>query len=383
MILMNIYEIFIFSIRLLYLPFMLCPIQDNKVVVRVGSGHGYGEHAKYIVQRALDENLNWDIVWVVHSYGPVNDLPSAVRQVKEHSFKSFYEFATARVWIDSTRKRSYIQKKKQQYYIQTWHGFGPKTSSEKNLPYFHRRSISHDLKMTDIYLSNNRLLTSYYRDDFGYDGLVLEVGFPRCDLFYSGSRSLVLEKVCSRLNIPKNSKIILYAPTYRQDASLDQYKLNVNRWVEVVSDRFGGEWVFVLRLHPAISHLSSILVKESENIIDASEYLDVQELLYSADILITDYSSCMFDFALTRRLVLLYTPDFEKQNNLRGFLMDLNELPFLKSNTEEGLFLKIRDYDSETYLKNLENTFSKYHMCDNGTASKSVVDWIENKINNP
>ena len=149
-------------------------------------------------------------------------------------------------------------------------------------------------------------------------------------------------------------------------------------WLEGIRNRFGDEWIIFLRLHPNIvttGHFVSF--SDNLNIFDVSLYPDMQELLAVADVLVTDYSSSMFDFGLTKRPCFLYAPDVETYaSDDRGFYIQLSELPFPLYKSNEELMSGIESFDSEEYQNNLSAFYEKYGSFEKGDASKKVVDWI-------
>ena len=117
-------------------------------------------------------------------------------------------------------------------------------------------------------------------------------------------------------------------------------------------------------------------MKYSNTIINASSYDDIQELFAASDVLITDYSDCMFEFSLMRKPVFLYTPDLESYTKSRDFYRDFKSLPYPMADTNDNLRTLILDFDNKTYDDSLTIFFEEIGVLENGTASKSVVDYI-------
>ena len=370
---------------ILLLPMRLLPLKTNKIVICSFFGKGYTDNPKYIAQELLSRHPEYDIVWILR---PDNqdkaEIPNMIRVISWGSIKSFYELMTAKVWVDNQRKLlSCLRKRKGQIYIQTWHGFGPKNIQTEyvNLNYFQLKGICRDSNNTDLYLSNNSILDGIYRRSFFYNGEILRKGFPRNDVLFVGDREKILTKIQNKYNISASTKIIMYAPTYRNGYGLEIYNLDYSRCLDALTEKFGDNWCMLLRLHPTISYKSKDIGWSDSHIIDVSDYLDMQELLLISDVLITDYSSCMFDYFLTKKPCFIYAPDYEIYQEKVGFCLDMNELPFTISKDTDELINNINHFEHEPYI-NLYNHYNdKYGFTDDGNASKAVVDWIEQKLN--
>jgi CDP-glycerol glycerophosphotransferase len=350
----------------------------RKVVFENFAGRGYGDNPKYIAEELLSRNLNYDLVWIVKK-GTSYSFPSGLRTVSSGTMRELLELATAQFWVDNNRKKKHIAKSDNQKYIQTWHGFYPLKKMEKDaetsLTKEYVASAIHDSQMTDLMVSGCKARTEIYKKSFWYDGEIAEWGTPRNDIFFSG-RDL-RGQVYNSLGIHSGKKLVLYAPTFRDDHSVSAYDIDFDRLRYSLNHRFGGEWVCVVRLHPAISEKSSFM-NYSDVIIDASAYPDIQELFAASDLLITDYSDCMFEFSLTRKTVLIYASDIESYTKGRNFYYDIHDLPFSIAESNEGLSELIFGFDDTDYQEALAKFFNDIGVFEKGTASKSVVDYIIN-----
>lgn len=367
----------------IYYILRIYPISPNKIVISNMAGKGYNDHLKYIVEELLKRATSYDIVWLLgQDWSTKTDFPDGIRFVKYGSLRAKYELVTGKIWIDNVRKLASVRKRKGQYYIQTWHGFGPKKyrSDDKYAPLLQNLAVKRDAKMTDVIISNNRYLTEMYHDDFWYNCRILECGFPRNDILFSDTYPQINTKVRTSLSIPLNKKILIYAPTYRNNLSTDCYNLDINLVLDSLSVKFGGEWICLLRLHPFMAGLTNPSWIQNTRIINASNYLDVQELLYVSDVMISDYSSIIFDFTLTNRPCFLYLPDIDNYTSA-DFCITPKEMPFLNATTNNDLRNVILSFNEGDYLLNLYSFFKKYSLIENGKASAFIADWIEDKIN--
>lgn len=205
-------------------------------------------------------------------------------------------------------------------------------------------------------------------------------GTPRNDILCAVD-SVDTESLKNRLKIPHGKKIILFAPTFRDSveaSGLSQMReLGINRLIEECGLRFGGEWRFVLRVHPAVQRKIKTSAYESELVIDGNRGDDMAEYLACADVLLTDYSSSMFDFALTGRPCILFAPDREHyEKRERGFYLDYDALPFPASYTGGELLEKIRTFDEESYRQKIAGFLAAIGNAEDGRASERIASCI-------
>lgn len=365
--------------------FHLLPISRRKVVVC--NVWGFGDNAKYVTEELLwrkieietKENCKntFDIYFITNNPQAAY-APEGVKVLKTNSILAIFALATSKVWVDNNRKESYIRKRKGQYYIQTWHGGIALKKIEKDyeekLGPKYVANAKRDSKMADLYVSNSSFCTKMYRNSFWYNGEILECGSPRNDILIQPNAALMRE-VRNRLGIDQDVHIALYAPTYREGNNTKPYQLDFHELLHVLEHRFGGNWIIAVRLHPLVSEQSSFITYDSQ-IINASHYRDIYELMAAADLLITDYSNIMFEFSFMKRPVMLYALDEAEYTKDRGFYFDYTALPFLKANTEEELLKHITNYNPEEDQERVQEFLDTLTIYETGEASKKVVDKI-------
>ena len=181
--------------------------------------------------------------------------------------------------------------------------------------------------------------------------------------------------------LDKNINIAMYAPTFRRNNNLDVYNLDYEKCISALKNKFGGEWVIIVRLHPSISEKAKN-IKYTNNIINGSIYDDMQQLLAATDILITDYSSSMFDFMITKKPIILYATDMEEYKKDRNFYFNIEELPFKVASNNQEMENGICEFDNKVYINKLNQFISRLDINENGVASYKVVEVIKNFINN-
>jgi CDP-glycerol glycerophosphotransferase len=206
---------------------------------------------------------------------------------------------------------------------------------------------------------------------------MLNFGFPRNDIFFRNDASIT-RKVKRFYNIPEETGMILYAPTFRGPAS-NASVVYINKQEEIIAaaeNRFQRKYVLLVRLHHTIP-----LDEEPECVVNGNKYSDVQELLYASDIVITDYSSVIWDFFFTKRPFFLYTPDIEEYTSARGFYIPVDQWGFPMAKTKSELVDNIRQFNIENHLNAIENYFAMVGSYEQGTATEQCVEFIDDLMN--
>lgn len=369
---------------ILFNLFRVFPLQ-KKIVFCSFYGENYEGNPKYISNYLLMKRKDIKQIWINHTNKKF-DLDSSIKIVKWGSIEMIYEMATAKIWVDSHHKPSWVIKRKRQFYIETWHGgLGMKKIEgdiEEKLPQKTIEDIKHNSKIANLFISNSTFLTNIYRRAFEYSGPILEVGFPKNDIFYLPKENLeeIRRKVLNKLSIPLNKKVVLYAPTFRVDERTDCYDIDFKNLKEILKNKFNDEFIILFRLHPKIRYLASKIAKDNKDIINVSYYDDMQELIIATDIFITDYSSGIFDFALLKRPGFIYARDIEEYEKERGLYFNLKDMPFPVAQNNEELKNNILNFDLDKYIRKLEDFFHKMGLKDNATSTQQISNIIENYI---
>lgn len=353
------------------------PASRQKIVFNNFHGKGYGDSPKYIAEEIIRQGLPYDLVWLVNDMNM--SFPPGIRKVSLQSARSSYELSTARVIVSNVKVALPYCKKKSQYYIQTWHGSMAFKAIEKDAidklqPQYVKESME-DSKHIDLFLSSNSVQTQEIQNAFWYDGEIFECGSPRNDMLY---RPLdYQQRIKERLGV-SGKKIVLYAPTFRDDFRTDVYNINLEKMRRHLDARFDGDWHVLVRLHPNV--MGSNLFANTPNISDVTLYPDMQELLLIADVLVTDYSTIIYDEVIMDKLVLLYAPDLDDYKTNRGLKQIYFDLPTRICQTSDDLCNYIDEIDVGQYHAELRRFLDSIKVFDDGHASERVVERIASII---
>lgn len=357
------------------------PIIKGKIVFSSFDGKGFCDNPKYIAQEILQQNLQMDLVWLVKDLN--EDVPEGIRKVQFSSRKMKYELYTAQFIINNVKTDLPYRKKKGQYYIQTWHGGFPmkfiEAEFEEKLNKGYVAASKRDSAKIDLLLASCSIDKEIMQNHFWYDGEIMMRGIPRNDVYFKDDNSDIVRKVRKNLNISEDCCIALYAPTFRNDncSSSIYTDLDVQRLIDCLNTATGKKWVVVIRLHPNVSKLCTSL-NYTDLIIEGTSYSDSQELIVASNLLITDYSSIMYDFAIMKKPVFLFANDLDSYRDERGLRPIFNDLPFPLCTNNNELLNAIICFDPIKYSEQLKWFCSeRIQIYDKGHASEEVVNRIK------
>lgn len=358
-----------------------CPIKINTVLCWSDAGRSFGCNPKAIYDYLFNYCQEYTLAWAF--LDPTKYLLNyKTLKYKFPSLKFVYAINTSEYLITNQRtfpKDLYWKKRGGQKYIMTWHGsMGIKRSEADMNRTPLEIKLSHiDSKNCDVMLSDSKWFNKVIRRQLEFTGTILEIGIPRNDIYFDASRvNLAIEKVRRSFSVSSEVKIVLYAPTFRKGYSIDAYLKDWSKVKHSLEIALKGKVVVFIRFHQVLKSRYNVNDFCTDDFVfNATEYDDMQELLCAADLLITDYSSTMFDMGLINKPCILYATDSESYD--RGFLFKLSELPMpIAHNVEEFCiilenFNKI-EYETKikAFYKNTFDVFVRNHAC------KSFVEWM-------
>ena len=353
------------------------PVDLNKILIYMA---GYLDHGKYITKELLKLNKSFDIVWVIDD--PTLKVPEGVRIVYEKNLKRYiYELETAKIWIYNLVFLFPVIKRKQQIYIHTkhWGSITLKKFSLESPQNVDIEGIKNHGKLMDYIISGSDLDEESCRKGFNFQGQFLRFGSPRSDILFKPKECV--KKIYNLFNLSDDEHIVMYAPTFRvhKEKGIFIFKwqgLNFDNLLYSLKKKWGSSWKIFLRLHPTVK-IHSNKIERPDYVIDVSNYDDSQELVAASDILISDFSSIIFEQAYVLKPVFLYAPDKDTyERDDRELLLDYNSLPFPISTTNEELSKQIINFDEKKYKKSVKEFLDKYGVHEDGHASERAAKFI-------
>ncbi|GAB2901764.1 CDP-glycerol glycerophosphotransferase family protein [Streptomyces mayteni] len=329
------------------------------------------------VRRGIDVEHLWSVA------DAQVDLPPGVRPVEWHSREWYEALARSRYVVTNVGLGDWYERREGQCVVQTWHGTPLKKigadllgTPKANLQYI--ASLPHRFRQFDLVVSPNAFTTPIMRNAFRCEGEILEAGYPRNDVFHRPDREKIAQRVRATLGIPEGKKVVLYAPTWRDDQrhTASKFKLDLQVDLNAAKDALSDDHVFLFRKHPKI--LDAIPGAGQGFVYDVSAYPDIAELYLITDVLITDYSSVLFDFAHSGRPMLFFTYDLEHyRDTLRGFYFDFTARapgPLIKTSAELIHAIRTAETVRRDYAGKYETFVRDFCEPSDGLATARVVD---------
>lgn len=371
-------------------------VDEKLIIFSAFNGKSYVDSPKAIYLYLLnnDKYKNYKFIWTFkepedHKFLEENKNTSIVKQGTREYEKCMQK---AKYWFLNYRVADHIYPKKNQVYVQCWHGTPlkklgydlDKTDNALNTLKELKYKYNIDAKKFKYMLSpskfaTEKFITAFNLKKIGKENCIVEKGYPRNDFLYNYTEKDVAnaKKKLKIENIDK--KILLYAPTWRDNQHQAgvgyTYKIEIN--FEKLQKELEQDYIILFRPHYFVSN-SFDFEKYKGFIYDVSKVDDVNELYVISDMLITDYSSVFFDYANLKRPIIFYMYDFEYyKNDMRGFYIDLKGLPGNIIKTEDELIEEIKRLNNNfKYNKTYEEFNNKYNYLDNGNVSANVINEI-------
>lgn len=373
---------------------VLChlPKRQKTIVFESFSGKQFSDNPRAIYMYMKKHHPEYKLYWSFdrreyHSFKIMVRYP-----LYRFGLKWLFVMPRASYWITNSRLPAWIPKAVGTTYIQTWHGTPlkklgvdieevhmPGTTTEN-----YKRNFTNEAKKWDMLISPNAYSTDIFKRAFQFENEVIESGYPRNDILYAGNNEESIVQLKRSLKLPNDKKILLYAPTWRDNDfyEVGKYKLKLQLDLERMEKELGDNYIILIRAHYLVAEnldLSSV----DGFACDVSSYPDINELYLISDILITDYSSVFFDYANLKRPMLFFTYDIEEyRDQLRGFYFDFeNEAPGPLVETTEAVIEEIKKLEKNGYQlgEDFEDFYQTFCSLEDGKASERVVQHILNK----
>lgn len=366
--------------------FWFVPIKKNRILFQsYENGIGYIDNPMYLCNFIMNKYpKQYELVFSMQKGSYINseEVGKEIKIVDCKSLKWLYYMSTSQVVVVNVRMPPYLTRRRGQLIINTWHAGGAykRTGKNSNLPEkVFKYSEEQRRKWINLMISSSEKFTeSNICEGMQYQGEILECGMPRNDIFFSEDHVRSASAKVRSLYGGQGAIIVLYAPTFRGLVG-DQNKIQsfppFKDLASVLERRFKRDVVILVRKH---HHDSSDYCFES-NVHDVSNYPDMQELLCGSDILITDYSSSMWDFALLGRPCFFYVPDLEQyEKEDRGFFTPIEKWPGIICRNNKELITEIENVDHERSKEIAKKHLEYMGSYERGEACRIITNRIIN-----
>jgi CDP-glycerol glycerophosphotransferase len=372
------------TMRKLYRLFLRLPMDADLIVFESGQGRHFADSPRLVYEELLRRGDTRRKVWIYSGELPVRDDRTVV--VPRHSVRFYWYLGRAKYWVNNHTFPHYIHRRPEGQYVQTWHGTPLKRMFHDQAGFVGRdpgyvARVSEAVEQWSVLVSPSPYATACMRTAYRWTGPVVEVGYPRNDLLVDERTDERAAAVRVSLGISPEKRIVLYAPTFRDNlrtAARGRFSADIPLDLAEWNRRFGDDHVLLIRTHVLVSNRAVIPDQARANVIDVSKYPDIQELLLVCDVLVTDYSSSFFDYALLGRPIVFYAYDLEEyRDRLRGFYLPYDEdtLPGRIARDDEELFAALEAARTTAVPDPRVLDFAReYAPHDDGHASARVVD---------
>ena len=352
-------------------------------------GKSYSDSPKYIYEYlAKTYPGKYTFVWSLASPRGVR-LPYGGKKVKRFGIRYMYYLAVSKYMVYNVRQPGWFVKREGNVFLETWHGTPLKRlvfdqEEVTSASPLHKHQFYIQSRLWDYLVSPNDFSTGAFQSAFLFEKeKIVPCGYPRNDILYTDNTPECIGALKKKFGIPEEKKVVLYAPTWRDDEYYDKgkYKFTLKLDLYKMREELGEEFVVILRTHYYIA--DNLDVSGLEGFVyNESRYDDISELYLISDILITDYSSVFFDFGNLRRPMLFFTYDLEKYRDmLRGFYLDIEKDlpgPLLYTSDEVIDALKHIDDIQKRYEKRYEEFYDRFCHIDDGHASERICELVFN-----
>jgi CDP-glycerol glycerophosphotransferase len=355
------------------------PLKKNRILIYSLKQHGYSCNLKYLTEYLMREHPGeFEILWAVKRPEDLemlrcHGIPAVLVRDRGH----FRYRMGAGIIVTNDEFYPMFLKRRGQLYVNTWHGgINYKKIGYEGLEFtnpIQKLIYQMNNPCPDAFVSGSRSFTDTASFSFRFPKeIFLECGMPRNDILVQPEDPERSRQIRKRLGIPEGKKVLLYAPTFRKGNHTPAGEMDFGRVLAQLSDRFGGEWTGMVRNHYFVDTASG-----TEDILDVSKYEDMQELLMISDCLISDYSSCMWDYLLTDRPCFVFAPDAAAYEDTdRSFFIPMEKWPYPISETMDILCHKIAEFDPLQYTKKINNHRLEFGSHDTGVACKTLADLL-------
>ena len=350
-------------------------VDDKLVLINSFAGKKYNDSPRILFEAMRDDPRFSHLKFVWAFEHPEQFDIDKADTVKIDTWKYFVTALKAGIWISSVNiERGLFFKKKKTFYINTWHGAGTKTigNAIPNRKFY-------DYSNVDIMLVQSSFEEEIFSRDFNCrQESFRKIGFPRNDELFHISKS-DSDRYRKEFGIPEDKKVILYAPTWRdsRDGGLS-YRVEPPITLEKWRAAFADEYVLLFRMHP----FTTIFNMQYDDFArDFSAYGNLNHILAITDVLITDYSTIVYDSSVAHIPFICFGFDYERYSKERGLYFDMNEVyPGGVQHTEDEVIARIKAVmdgaDKDSY-----EAFRQHYVEAGGNATAQILDELASHLN--
>ncbi len=353
-------------------------VDANKAVFMSFQGRSYNDNPRFISERLHERRPQAKIVWLMKqdALDHAREIaPDYVKLVHCVSPEAYRELATARIWVDNFTKSNLLRHRKgRQFYIQTWHGDRPVKKICYDEPMWAKGPYRIE-ERADRVLTGSKFGERLYRTAFRYHGEYIAEGAPRNDMLVRCDPDEI-RAMRKKLGIPEGAKLLLYAPTYRENTAVvpKRAQMDLMRTLDCLEKKTGDRWLCLFRAHYKSQGIDLEAVKD--RLVDVSKYDEMADLLLAADMVLTDYSTAATDFILSNRPALFFVADWEEYVSTREVYYDVHDAPFLLAEDQPALEKLIEGLTEEKILQNCRDIRDFFGIYETGRATDAVCDYI-------
>lgn len=332
-------------------------------------GKNFNDSPKVIYDKLINDPdfQDYTFIWAFTQPDNYKIDNKNTQKVKIDSFDYLKTALAASYWVTNVNiERGLHFKKNYTKSINTWHGVPLKKIGNDV-----EGRNDFNFSDTNVFCYSGAYEYEIYKRAFKLtDENLYEIGMPRNEILLKDDEKLT-DTIKKELNI-SNKKIILYAPTWRENHE-DLKLMNIDLWEQTLSD----EYVLLVKSHGLSQRFG---IGKNSFVKDVSDYEETADLLLAADILITDYSSIMFDFALLAKPIFIYMPDYDKYISERGVYFDLRTSNLSIFETAEPLLDYIQDYDRQVEEKKSREFGKQFIEVREPNASQTIINLMKEEL---
>ncbi|MBQ4814622.1 CDP-glycerol glycerophosphotransferase family protein [Bacillus pumilus] len=362
-------------------------VKKKTVVFESFNGKQFSCNPRGIYEYMKENHPEYTLIWSVKKGHEAPFKEKGIYYINRLSLKWIFAMARAEYWVVNSRLPLWVPKPEHTTYLQTWHGTPlkrlamdmdevhmPGTNTKK-----YKKNFTKEASNWDYLISPNAYSTEIFTRAFQFQKTMIESGYPRNDFLHNQNNEETMRALKQKMNLPLDKKLILYAPTWRDDQfyKKGQYKFDLDLDLHEMRAALGDEYIIILRMHYLVAENFDLGPYEGFAY-DFSHYEDIRDLYMISDLLITDYSSVFFDYANLKRPMLFYVPDIETyRDKLRGFYFDFEQEapgPLVKETASVIDWVRETEQPTFTLPASFTPFYEKFCYLESGESSKRVVE---------